>query len=575
MTIRSFFFRVIGVMALVFVVANLTVVSVNYQTRQSYWSLAEAHQQAIQWQEAREAIVQLSELGEAVPRGTVDMLSALPLPLGCCETERSVVLESLESIGGGVSADRYRASVAWEQFLLAQRLSLAEARRDFAAEATIRNFMIPSLSALALAMVLLVSWTILKARIIVPTEKLNSYVNRLLRGRQSQAIDMTGAPRELSSLYEAFDLTIGDFRGQMNARRARALEMSGESDLMEMQIQSLVEMSERAAFVLDVNGVVRTWNRRMISLTGVSKNQALRVLFSTDYLDVTAQEIFDIAMQAARSGKLPDEFGCELLLRSGRKVPVTIQLSPQVEPGLGVNRILGLVSAEQSDSPDTLQPVSASERRAENTLLAGYVAALEKGVADALPEANTLTQFEMLRRQKAFAYSLGWLAKNHDARSEKPIDATELIAHVTSLLASKTQELDIDLEADLRADKAVVKISAGALVEILNALSANALEAIQDKGAGKRKISISTEYRDDFLSVQVVDTGVGLFGATPDLVFEPFFTTKADQGSLGLGLSHARFMTEMAGGNLVLSNPRFGQGTVATLRLPATEAGLS
>ena len=169
--------------------------------------------------------------------------------------------------------------------------------------------MIPSLSALALAMVLLVSWTILKARIIVPTEKLNSYVNRLLRGRQSQAIDMTGAPRELSSLYEAFDLTIGDFRGQMNARRARALEMSGESDLMEMQIQSLVEMSERAGFVLDVSGVVRTWNRRMISLTGVSKNQALRGLFSTDYLDVTAQEIFDIAMQTARSGKLPDEFG--------------------------------------------------------------------------------------------------------------------------------------------------------------------------------------------------------------------------------------------------------------------------
>ena len=560
-------------MALVFVVANLTVVSVNYQSRQSYWSLAEAHQQAIQWQEAREAIVQLSELGEAVPRDTVDMLSALPLPLGCCETERSVALESLESIGAGVGADRYRASVAWEQLLLAQNLALQRAR-DLAAEVTIRNLMIPSLSALALAMVLLVSWTILKAG-SVPTEKLNSYVNRLLRGRQSQAIDMTGAPRELSSLYEAFDLTIGDFRGQMNARRARALEMSGESDLMEMQIQSLVEMSERAGFVWDVSGVVRTWNRRMISLTGVSKNQALRGLFSTDYLDATAQEIFDIAMQTARSGKLPDEFGCELLLRSGRKVPVTIQLSPQVEPGLGVNRSLGLVSAEQSDSPDTLLPVSASGRTAENTLLVEYVAALEKAVADALPGADTSTQFEMVRRQKAFAHTLGWLAENHDARSEKPIDATELIAHVTSLLVPKLQELDVHLATDLKADRAMIKISAGALVEILNALSANALDAIESEVGGKREISITTEYRDAFLTIEVVDTGTGIRGTANDRAFEPFFTTKADQGALGLGLSHAKYMSEMVGGSLALSNQTSGQGVVATLQLPVTEGLVS
>ena len=77
MKMRSLFARIMGVMTLVFVVANLTVVSVNYQSRQSYWALTEAHQQALQWQEAREAIIQLSELGEAVPRDRLDMLSSL------------------------------------------------------------------------------------------------------------------------------------------------------------------------------------------------------------------------------------------------------------------------------------------------------------------------------------------------------------------------------------------------------------------------------------------------------------------------------------------------------------------
>ena len=121
----------------------------------------------------------------------------------------------------------------------------------------------------------------------------------------------------------------------------------------------------------------------------------------------------------------------------------------------------------------------------------------------------------------------------------------------------------------------MVKISAGALVEILNALSANAFDAIQSKGSGKRKISMSTEYRDAFLTIQLVDTGTGLLRITPDQAFEPFFTTKADQGSLGLGLSHAKYMTEMAGGSLVISNLRWEGGTVAKLRLPATEAGLT
>ena len=575
MKMRSFFARVIGVMAFVFVVANLIVVSVNYQSRQSYWELAEAHQQALQWQEAREAIVQLSELGEAVPKDRFDMISSLALPLGCCESERSLVLESLKKTGAGDGADRYRASAAWEQLLLAQRLSLAKARRNLAAEITIRNWMIPTLSALALAMVLLVSWTIVKARIIAPTEKLTHYVNRLLRGRQSQALDMSGAPSELTALYEAFDLTIGDYRGQLNARRERALEMSGESDLLEMQVQSLVEMSERAAFVLDVSGAVRTWNRRMISLTGVSKNQALRGLFSTDYLDSNAQEIFDVALQVARSGKLPDEFGCNLLLQSGRVVPVTIQLSPQVEPGLGVNRILGVVSTEQSDGGDALQSVAALERRVENASLVGYLASLEKGVLGILTADAPLTELEMQRRQKAFAHALGWLNKNHAAQVEQPIDASELIAHVISLLTPKVQELDIDLETDLKADKAMIKISAGVLVDILNALAANAFDAIQGMGAGKRKISITTECRDAFLAVQVVDTGTGLLGITPDQAFEPFFTTKADQGALGLGLSHARYMVEISGGSLALSTPRLGQGAIATLRIPAAEAAVS
>lgn len=575
MVIRTFFARIVVVMTLVFVVANLIVVSVNYQSRQSYWALTEAHQQALQWQEAREAIIQLSELEEPIPKVRLQMLASLPLPLDCCKLERALVLDRLKSSGTAIGADRYRASAAWEQLLLAQRLSLSEKTRDLTAEIAIRNWMIPSLSALALAMVLLLSWTVIKVRVISPTEKLSNYVNRLLRGRPSQALNMSSAPSELVALYEAFDLTIDDYRGQLSARRERTLEMSGESDLLEMQVQSLVEMSERPAFVLDVTGAVRTWNRRMISLTGVSKNQALRGLFSIEYLDVRSQEIFDVAMQTARSGKLPDEFGCLLLLNGGREVPITLQLSPQIEPGLGVNRVLGVVSEERAEKKDAPTSEVGAHLRVEKSPLIKYIGALERGLSTTIRGGDALTQQELERRQKAFVHAMRWLNQNHDNQVDVPIDTTELVTHVVSLLAPKCQEMDIVLETELQADGAMSNIRAGALVEILNALLGNAFDALQSMGSGKRKISITTECRGAFLVVRVADSGPGVDNFVQEHAFDPLFTTKADLGALGLGLSHARYVAEMAGGRLDLSYPRLGQGTVATLRLPATELAIS
>ena len=572
MGIRTFFARILVVMTLVYTVANLIVVSVNYQSRESYWSLFEAYQQSVQWQEAREAVVQLVELEESIPVDRVKMLASLPLPLGCCESERSLVLESLGGDSSDLGANRYRSAAAWEKLLRAQRLSLSKARQEFSSEIAIRNWMIPGLSALALAMVLLISWTILKAKVIAPTEKLAHYVNRLLRGRKSQALDLDGAPSELAALYNAFDLTIGDYRGQLNAQRERVLEMSDESDLLEMQIQSLVEMSERAALILDVSGAVRTWNRRMITLTGVSKNQALRSLFSNDYLDVASQEIFDVAMQTARAGKLPDEFGCVLMLRGRREVRVTIQLSPQVEPGLGVNRILCVVNQERDEAKYDSKSILDENPTLKQSPLIEYLGSLEKGVSEVMVSGLALSEFELQRRQKAFAHTLSWVNANKPTRVDTPIDVTELMTHLVSLLVPKCQEMDIELETELNADKAMCNISAGAMVEIFNALSRNAFDAIQIKGAGKRKVSITSEYRDALFIMQVADSGLGFTDIALEKGFDPFFTTKADQGAFGLGLTHAKYLTEIVGGGLGLNNVRLRQGAIVTLELPVTEA---
>ena len=62
------------------------------------------------------------------------------------------------------------------------------------------------------------------------------------------------------------------------------------------------------------------------------------------------------------------------------------------------------------------------------------------------------------------------------------------------------------------------------------------------------------------------DTGEGMTGDVLKRVFEAFFTTR--EGGTGLGLPIARRIAEAHGGTLALRS-REGEGTVATLSLPA------
>ncbi|WP_084582430.1 hybrid sensor histidine kinase/response regulator [Sphingomonas azotifigens] len=77
--------------------------------------------------------------------------------------------------------------------------------------------------------------------------------------------------------------------------------------------------------------------------------------------------------------------------------------------------------------------------------------------------------------------------------------------------------------------------------------------------------------RGDYLALAVSDDGCGMDAATLRRAMEPFFTTKAGDRGTGLGLSMVHGFAEQSAGRLVLESAP-GQGTTATLILPATDA---
>ncbi|HEY4041804.1 MAG TPA: ATP-binding protein [Rhodopila sp.] len=72
---------------------------------------------------------------------------------------------------------------------------------------------------------------------------------------------------------------------------------------------------------------------------------------------------------------------------------------------------------------------------------------------------------------------------------------------------------------------------------------------------------------DDYVTLTVTDTGIGMTPAVLPRAFDPFFTTKPLGQGTGLGLSMVYGFVQQSGGEVLLRSME-GQGTTATIHLP-------
>ena len=129
-----------------------------------------------------------------------------------------------------------------------------------------------------------------------------------------------------------------------------------------------------------------------------------------------------------------------------------------------------------------------------------------------------------------------------------------------------------DIAVTVRAETAHVRGNAGMLRRALLNLAGNAIKFTP--AGGRTEIVIVAE-PDGQARIEVRDTGIGIAADEIDRVTEPFY--QADSGlnrrheGAGLGLSIANRIFRLHGGTLSLAS-RPGEGTVATVLLPLTEA---
>lgn len=150
-----------------------------------------------------------------------------------------------------------------------------------------------------------------------------------------------------------------------------------------------------------------------------------------------------------------------------------------------------------------------------------------------------------------------------------PIDVAALLTDLRATLRAQTPA-GVELLVHVPDDLEPVVTDGVLLGQLVRNLISNALKFTE---AGRVVVTVATEQvgPDDFVVVEVRDTGIGIAAEHHDLIFEEFYRVpghlQVRGRSTGLGLPYARRVAEALGGSLsVTSTPGQGSTFVARVR---------
>ncbi|MFV2124570.1 sensor histidine kinase [Micromonospora sp. LOL_013] len=211
----------------------------------------------------------------------------------------------------------------------------------------------------------------------------------------------------------------------------------------------------------------------------------------------------------------------------------------------------------------------AHELRSPLTNIRAWLEAAQDGLAPA--DTHTL---ELLTEEAALLQhvidDLRDLAAADDgtfAVHPEPTFVGDVLSQVVEANRGAAATVGVTLTGTVHGDPQVV-LDAVRLRQLVGNLVGNAVRHTPAGGS----VTVECAVRDDWLTIEVVDTGIGIAATDLPKLFDRFWRADASRsrrtGGSGLGLPIARQLARAHGGDItVASEP--GRGTHVTVRLPA------
>ena len=154
-------------------------------------------------------------------------------------------------------------------------------------------------------------------------------------------------------------------------------------------------------------------------------------------------------------------------------------------------------------------------------------------------------------------------------------DLHQVVRDSVAFISNEAQRKRIRIVLSISPSPISCEMDVRLVRQVLLNLLKNAMEAMPEGGRLEVRTRLGDRRRagdaNAVAILDVIDTGVGIAESDLRKVFRPLFSTKP-RGA-GLGLSFCRQAIEEHGGQIRLTSPGLGQGTVATVCLPLVQSG--
>jgi PAS domain S-box-containing protein len=378
----------------------------------------------------------------------------------------------------------------------------------------------------------------------------------------------------------------------------RTYELRSERD----RIQAILQALGEAVIITDVSGSIQYLNPAAMALTGYTeaeaKGQNWRLIESTKTSEQESTQRFNEISELVGAGHTwRGEVNHER--KNGSAYDALLTVAPLFDPDSSED-LVGFVCV-QSDITDLKEAQrlrmihqehekQAALDRLRHTFLSTINHELRTPLALIFQTLEMLEGSQLgemteeqsdalmaLRRQ---AWTLGrmvegltrvaaFLSKQETVR---PVLARlePVLDTVIPLAEFKARTKEITVETEIAAKLPFFPLDVKQMEEVLTQLVDNAIKFNQTSG----KIRISAQAHDDWITIAVSDSGVGIEAEQMNRIWEVFEQgsdpLKRAQEGLGLGLVLARYIVEAHRGTIEIESI-LNRGSTVTIRLPRTE----
>ena len=235
-----------------------------------------------------------------------------------------------------------------------------------------------------------------------------------------------------------------------------------------------------------------------------------------------------------------------------------------------------LLQSQKMESLGTLSGGVAHDFNNILNLILGYATSMERNCDTPVKLAENIAVIkETVKRGASLVQQLLSIVRKTDILFE-PIEVNTLLEKLQPLLR-ETFPKTIDVSLELAAKLPAVLADTNQLSQVMLNLCVNARDAMPSGGklilttAKVKGAVLRGRFQDamenDYLSINVTDTGLGMDEATRSRIFEPFFSTKEPGQGTGLGLSVVYGIVRNHAGFVDVSSEP-GRGSVFQVYLP-------